>query len=370
MLRVCPRRPDRSSGLRDLASACRAKPCALVPALPRARSWAAALTRLPGSCTVQDGACFGDCAVAASPREPTAEATPPQAGPSPEREPTLSIVLPTYNEADTLREVLEELLPISRQLGAEIIVVDDGSDDATSEILAAIDGIRTVRHRTRKGYGAAIKAGVAVARADVIGIMDADGQHQPGDLARLASQLDDYDMVVGARSTTPRDGWRRRIGRAVLRRLANFLSPEPIPDPNSGLRVFRKRLFASFVHFLPDGFSLSTTLTLAAHCDRRDVRYVPITIRSRQGGRSTVNLISDGFAGLLLILRCVMLFNPLNVLLPVSGALLLVGVAYGLVGVILNMHIPAGAVFCLLSGVTLFAFGLLADQMATLIRRK
>ncbi len=285
-------------------------------------------------------------------------------------QPGLSIVLPAYNEAEALREVLEELLPVSRELAAEVVVVDDGSKDATPQILAEIDEITTVRHRTNKGYGAAIKAGVAAAKADAILIMDADGQHDPQDVQRLFRQLEDYDMVVGRRDRRSPAQRSRAVGKCLIKWVANILSPQPIPDVNSGLRVFRREMFESFAHFLPDGFSLSTTLTLAAHCSGRDTAYVPIVTRTRKGGRSTVNLFADGFAGLLLILRCVMLFNPLNVLLPVSTFLFLVGVVYGLIGVIINMHIPAGAIFALLSGVTLFSFGLLADQLATLIRRK
>src|SRR6185369_1398748 len=109
----------------------------------------------------------------------------------------ISIILPAKNEAAALAELLPQLR--AAQPDAEIVVVDDGSDDTTIALCAAA-GVQTVSQPYSMGNGAAIKRGARAAKGDVLVFLDADGQHNPADIAALLSRLEQgYDMVVGAR---------------------------------------------------------------------------------------------------------------------------------------------------------------------------
>ena len=111
--------------------------------------------------------------------------------------PRLSIVLPAKNEAESLDALLKAIT--KRHPEAELIVVDDGSTDATAQVATAA-GARVIHHPYSMGNGAAIKSGARAARGEILVFMDADGQHDPEDIARLVARLDEgYDMVVGSR---------------------------------------------------------------------------------------------------------------------------------------------------------------------------
>jgi len=238
----------------------------------------------------------------------------------------LSIVVPAYNEGDAIGPVLAEIRGTMDDSGFvyEVLVVDDGSTDNTAEVAEAA-GVRLVRHSENRGYGAALKTGIRRAAYPLIGITDADGTYPNQRLPELARLAVDgrYDMVVGARAgENVNIPLVRRPAKWALNRLANYLARTTIPDLNSGLRVFRKESFEEFIRYLPSGFSLTTTLTLAMLSSDYVVRYVPISYHSRVG-RSKISPIKDTLNILGLILRTVMYFAPLRVLLPVSGLLLL-----------------------------------------------
>jgi glycosyltransferase involved in cell wall biosynthesis len=239
----------------------------------------------------------------------------------------LSIVVPAYNEGDAIGPVLAELRETMDDSGFvyEVLVVDDGSTDNTADVAEAA-GARLVRHSENRGYGAALKTGIRRAAYPLIGITDADGTYPNQRLPELTRLAVDgrYDMVVGARTgENVNIPLIRRPAKWALTRLANYLARATIPDLNSGLRVFRKESFEQFIRYLPSGFSLTTTLTLAMLSRDYVVHYVPISYHSRVG-RSKISPIKDTLNILGLILRTVMYFAPLRVLLPVSGMLLLV----------------------------------------------
>src|SRR5262249_5852702 len=143
----------------------------------------------------------------------------------------------------------------------EILVVDDGSADATAEA-ASSAGARVIRHPYNKGNGAAVKSGIRAAVGEFVMIIDADGQHNPQDALRLTARLGEYDLVVGARSAETQAGSGRRWGNAVLNRLATYLTEREIPDLTSGFRAARRECLREFLHLLPNGFSTPTTTTL------------------------------------------------------------------------------------------------------------
>jgi glycosyltransferase involved in cell wall biosynthesis len=274
----------------------------------------------------------------------------------------VSIVIPAMNEADAIADVVSRL----RASGPwhEIVVVDDGSKDATAERARAA-GACVVRHPYNKGNGAAVKTGIRHATGEFILIVDADGQHQPEDARRLVERLGEYDLVIGARSSTTQANVRRRLGNAILNWLAGYLAGRRIPDLTSGFRAARREYLHEFLHLLPNGFSTPTTTTLAFLRAGYNVAFEPIDAH-RRIGRSKIKLARDGARFFLILLKVITIFSPLRIFVPLSAATLLVGIGYGVWNVLAHARIPNGAVLLILFGVVVFLVGLVSEQISSL----
>jgi glycosyltransferase involved in cell wall biosynthesis len=281
----------------------------------------------------------------------------------------VSVVIPAFNEASSIQSVIKELQELFRRhdVCAEIIVVDDGSTDGTAHAAQAV-GARVIRHRSNHGYGAALKTGIVAATHDVIAILDADGTYPIASLPTLLAELAYADMVVGARTGQHvHIPLLRRPAKWVLKHLANYVSRAHIPDLNSGMRVFRRDVVMQYFSLLPDQFSWTTTITLAMHCDRYAVTYVPIDYHKRQGRSKIVPWDAGSFA--ILILRTAMLFRPLRVFLPLA----LVCLAYGLTKMTIDLlrdpNISASALLALMGTLQIVLIGMLGDAMAARLGR-
>lgn len=286
----------------------------------------------------------------------------------------VSIIIPAFNEEASIGNVLEGLRDWCER--AEIIIVDDASTDRTAQI-AEQAGFRVIRHRINKGYGAALKTGIRAATGDIIVMMDADSEHNAAQIYKLLDNFGDNDMVVGARAKGSHAPLMRRPGKWLLSQVANYLAETEIPDLNSGFRAFRKDIAKLFLHLLPNGFSFTTTLTLALFKEGYNIAYVPITTTPRVG-TSTVHPIRDGINTLMLIIRIIALFDPIKVFLPTSIFLFFLGIVYWISSGIFRyaqhiepaFHIPTGAMLVMLSAVIVFMFGILADQVSAIRREK
>jgi glycosyltransferase involved in cell wall biosynthesis len=275
----------------------------------------------------------------------------------------VSVVVPAYNEERAIERCLDELRTelASVDRDCELIVVDDGSSDRTRQ-LAEKAGARVIALPENRGYGAALKAGVAAARYDTIAITDADGTYPASALPELLALADRYDMVVGARTgANVAHPLLRRPAKWVLRRLASYLAGRRIPDLNSGLRVMNRRLIERFEHLLPSGFSFTTTITLAALCSDQLVTYHPIDYRERIGDSKIRPTHALEF--LLLVLRTVVYFNPLKVFLPLGAVFVLGGSAKFVYDLVIG-NLSETALLGFLGGALLWAVGLLSDQIA------
>jgi glycosyltransferase involved in cell wall biosynthesis len=274
----------------------------------------------------------------------------------------LSVVIPAYNEADGIAPVVTELAAVLTRSGIEheIVVVDDGSTDGTSEAVQqladTLQAVRLARHPRNRGYGAALKTGIRSARAEVIAITDADGTYPAEPLPELYRRLvaERADMVVGPLV--------RRPAKAVLRRLANYLSGHRIPDLNSGLRVFRRDAAIERFNLISNGFSFTTTITLALLARDGHVVFVPIDYRKRTGS-SKIRPIADTFNFVVLILRVSVYFEPLKVFLPVSGLLAAAGLAYAGLQV-RQGNLGEGPVLLLVTALQILLVGLIADMIS------
>ena len=274
----------------------------------------------------------------------------------------LTVVIPAFNEERHLGRALEEVFEECGDFVAEVIVVDDRSQDATAEV-AARAGARVLSHRENRGYGAALKTGILASRTEYVLTMDGDGQHRGEDVRRLWEQAEDHDMVVGLRPEVLHTRLWRLPGKWLLWTIANYLVRRRIPDLNSGLRLMRRDQVMKYLHICPAGFSFSTTITMAFLSRGQHVEYVPIKVRP--GGKSTVR-IKTGLDTFILILRTITLFNPLRLFIPLSVLSTVFGVAWGLPMVVAREGLSIGAMQAILTGMLLFFMGLLSDQVSQL----
>lgn len=281
----------------------------------------------------------------------------------------LSVIIPCYNEEGAIAGVLEDLARVLVGLGRpwEVIVVDDGSADRTAEQVDP-GRFRLVRHGVNRGYGAALKTGARAARHATLVIIDADGTYPVERLGEMAARLTGgVEMVIGARlGAKARIPAIRRPAKWCITKLAAYLSGHPIPDLNSGFRVIDRELWMRYERLYPDGFSLSSTLTLAALTGGHVVHFEPIEYHFRIG-RSKIRPIHDTINFIFLIMRTVLYFEPLKVFVPVATALLLASLLVGLGSLALSNLFGVGrfldttTALLFLTALQLLAIGAMAD---------
>jgi len=274
----------------------------------------------------------------------------------------VSIVIPAYNEADAIGNVVGSLKAAAAW--HEIIVIDDGSKDATAGAASAA-GATVVTHPYNKGNGAAVKSGIRRATGEFTLIVDGDGQHRPEDSRRLVARLGEYDLVIGARSASTQATPARRFGNSALNWLASYLTGREIPDLTSGFRGARSEYLREFIHLLPNGFSTPTTTTLAFIKGGYNVAFEPVEARSRVG-ESKIRLARDGAKFLMIILKIVTLFSPLRIFLPLSLASFALGAAYALWTIATQSHITNSSVLLIMLAVIVFLVGLVSEQISAL----
>jgi polyisoprenyl-phosphate glycosyltransferase len=285
----------------------------------------------------------------------------------------VSIVLPVFNESGHLAEEIERIrgaMDASR-FSYEVIVVDDGSTDGSTEELAAVEGIRLVTFLTNRGSGSARKYGTMLATGRVVVWTDVDMTYPNDRIPELVEELAGHDQVVGARRTeegTMR--FLRRPAKWIIRRFASYLSGVRIPDLNSGFRAFRREVAIQFLYLLPRGFSCVTTLTMAFITNGYSVRYVPIDYFPR-AGESKFHWGKDTRRYLLQVVRMTLMYEPLRVFGPPAVLLGLAGVGklvYDLVDK--NFRVGTNTMLILGVALALLLIGMIADLLVQLNRER
>ncbi len=278
----------------------------------------------------------------------------------------VSIVIPAKNEEQGLAKTLPRLTELYPD--AEIIVVDDGSTDATAEVCREA-GVRVLSQPYSKGNGAAIKTGARAAHGDVIVFMDGDGQHDPEDIARLLAELESgYDLVVGARTSKSDQASIARWGaNTFYNRFASWMVNREIPDLTSGFRAVNRKKFLSFLYLLPNGFSYPTTSTMAFFRAGFSVGFVPISVTQRLG-KSHINHVRDGVRFFLIIFKIGTLYSPLKVYFPLSLGVAALGVVNYVMAWMSSgsLRFTNMSSLLVLAGVTIFLLGLLSEQLTNL----
>ena len=279
----------------------------------------------------------------------------------------LTVIVPAFNEAEGIGAVLDGILALPGAAGWTVLVVDDASTDATPEVLARYAGrIRTIRHPATRGYGASLKTGILATRSENVLFIDADGQHDPADIPALAEALEAKECVFTVRPRNAGIPMVRWPGKWLLHRICNFLANRKIPDINCGFRAGRRSIYMMMLELLPDGFSFSTTSLMYVMRSRFSFVFLPIHCHPRKG-TSQVRIIYDGVKTILLALRLMMLFDPMRAFGYPAIGLFALGALYQLyIFLTFRLTIVGGALLAMLTGVLLFFFGLLGDQIASL----
>ncbi len=319
---------------------------------------------------------FPAASQSAAPQNPASAFAPhPVTNPVPARPDrggvTATVVLPCFNEQD---HVLAELERITGSLDAsgisyEILAIDDASTDGTLAVLRAaaerMPQVQVLSFRRNGGSGTARRIGTLRARGEIVVWTDADMTYPNERIPELIELLltdPSYDQVVGAR--TSEEGthkWLRVPAKWLIRKIAERLSNQKIPDLNSGLRAFRRSVSLPYLRLLPPGFSCVTTITLAFLQNQHDVHYVPIGYAKR-AGTSKFHFVRDAYRYILQVLRMIMYFDPLKVLMPMALWLLGIGVIKAVVDMVRHpFYFPANTVLLVMAGLLIGSMALLAD---------
>lgn len=226
--------------------------------------------------------------------------------------PEITAVIPAYNEENAVIPTINGLREALQASGLkfEIITVDDGSTDGTAAAAEAA-GSKVIRHPKNRGYGRALISGIEAAAHEWILIIDADGSYPPAEAGKLLKYIPAYDLVIGARQGKLFWGsYAKAFMRWTYLSLARFVAGEPIPDANSGLRVFRKSALAD-IPVLCFGYSFTTTMTLSFLSAGKFVRFEPTEFTDRVGS-SKVKPVRDILRTLQIMTQVIIYYNPLK----------------------------------------------------------
>jgi len=289
---------------------------------------------------------------------------------------TFSLILPIYNEEQIAEKAIKEILELNSNSSVifEIIIVNDGSNDLTSSILdkfKSIENINLITHEKNYGYGRALKTGITNSKSNIIFITDIDATYPNEKIIDFAKQFlqSKYDMLVGARDARSENiSLIRKPPKYIINKLANYLVDYEIPDLNSGFRIFKKELFEKYEHILPDGFSFTSTITLALLSDYKSVAYEKINYEKRIG-KSKIHPIKDTINFVVLILKVIIYFNPLKVFIPLSIITFLIGLILILLRVIIGGQFLVTSIIFIFFATNFLFLGLIADLINKKTRR-
>jgi glycosyltransferase involved in cell wall biosynthesis len=282
----------------------------------------------------------------------------------------LSICIPAYNEEKAIGNTLRELVNSFPE--AEIIVVDDCSNDKTGEISRSIHGIKVLSHKRNKGYGASLKTAMRNITGEVVAWYDADGQHRAEDLKKVVQPVLDgkKDVVIGIRDKDSDKNIDRIPGKLILKLISEIIVRERVPDLNSGLRCFKWEIIKKYLHLLPDGFSASSTSTILMMKRGHNIGYQKIVTRKREG-KSNVKIIKDGWNTIKLLINLIVLFEAFGFFTILSLLQIIPGIIYGFcIAFLVKRGFPTLASTVIISGIITFFMGIVTDQITSLRKEK
>ena len=301
----------------------------------------------------------------------------------------LSVVIPAYNEEDGIANIVERVLSVKTPLAEvgvpemELIVVDDGSRDRTTEIVEGYPEVRLIRHATNKGYGAALKTGFHNAKGDFLAFLDADGTYPPEFFPQLcqAAIEQEADLVIGSRMAGEESEMpvTRRVGNFFFANLISLISNERISDSASGMRVLRREVLP-VLYPLPDGLNFTPVMSTRALHEKLKMIEVPIAY-SERAGRSKLSVVRDGTRFLNSIVWTAMNYNPVRLLGGVGAAAIALSATIAAIMVVMRLQgitfLGPWGVFgfftagvALIAGVSIYSLGLAFNYLVTLFHKR
>ena len=286
----------------------------------------------------------------------------------------ISVILPVFNEVGTISSLIHGVIESlsNENHDFEVIVVDDGSEDKTLEVLRELKGefpqlMRVAHHVINRGNGAALRTGIRIAQGEIVVTMDADGQHSGADIPLLIANIPPYDLVVGSRIEGYKGSWYRGVANRFYNRFASWLSQTDVKDLTSGFRAMRRQAVMHFLPLFPNGFSAPTTTTLTFLKAGYNVTFIPIKVGQRVAGESKISVWKDGMRFIMIILRMIMLYDPLRIFLISGGVLSLLGVLAWIAGLINaeRLVFPNSAIFLFSTAIVTWLLGLVSDQITS-----
>jgi len=284
--------------------------------------------------------------------------------------PLLTVIVPIYNEAESLPSFLPRLVEFCAKRGWEVVFVNDGSRDESKKILesqANPPAVRVLHHKVNRGYGGALKTGLLDANTPYVVTFDGDGQHEPEDILRLLEFTveHDADLVIGRRDLVKAGNRYRELGKTIIRGFTRLLMPLPIQDLNSGFKLYRTELVQAYLPVCPDSMAFSDVIALTFLNQKDLVLEYPIQVNIRRQGKSTISTYT-AIETIMEILNLVMLFNPLKIFLSLSAICIVFGILWGTPFLLLNRGMSVGAMLAIVSGLIFFFIGLVASQLSSM----
>lgn len=280
----------------------------------------------------------------------------------------LSVIIPAYNEEESLKVLLPELLKFVQENDLQLIIVNDGSKDGTAAVLDSYKGPKNFHfhnHKVNRGYGGAIKTGIRKATTTYCITIDADGQHDLADVLALHNTIvkEDADMVVGSRMAHKDTSLYRGIGKSLIRMFAKMLLPIHIQDINSGMKIYNTHLAKRYVKLCPDHMAFSDIIAMVFISKKHLVLEQPINIKPRTAGVSTISTLT-AIETVKEILNIVILFNPMRVFFPIAFLSIALALIWGIPIALKGRGVSTGAMLGFTTGVLFFLLGLLAEQLS------
>jgi glycosyltransferase involved in cell wall biosynthesis len=284
----------------------------------------------------------------------------------------LTLVVPAYNEADSLDRLLHEIICYCRERNWKIILVNDGSEDNTRETLAKFaeyETLTVIQHKLNRGYGGAIKSGIRQVSTKYCVTIDADGQHDLNDVEIILNKMieTDCDLIVGNRKGNASLQSYREFGKSLIRGIARILMPLMVYDINSGLKMYDTKLAQKYINICPDSMAFSDVITLTFIYQRNLVLEVPIKIKHRVAGKSKIKM-RTAFETVMEIINIVTLFNPMRIFLPLSLLFILSSFLWELPIFLKGYGVSTGALLGFITGLIFFLLGLIAEQLGNIRR--
>jgi glycosyltransferase involved in cell wall biosynthesis len=235
--------------------------------------------------------------------------------------------MPAYNEAKYIGSVILQ----ARRFADEVVVVDDGSSDATANI-ARLAGATVVRHEYNQGYGSSIRTLLSEANkrdAAILVVLDADAQHNPDEIPRLVEGIKDgADIVIGSREIQKNKiAGYRRLGQKVLSRMTKVASGQRLSDTESGFRAYSRKAIAT-LELKETGMAISAEIISAATSRGLIIAEVPVSV-TYTGDGSTLNPVKHGLGVFNRILVMISERRPLLFFSLFGGIFLAIGLAAG-----------------------------------------